>query len=96
MCIRDSYKLTPLEDAFACNFNVLIAGTPKVLGVRQLLEEWTAWRTGSVRRRVYFVMKKKQDKLHLLKGLKRILLDIDKACLLYTSVWWQRIILSTS
>ena len=73
------YKLTPLEDAFACNFNVLIAGVPKVLGVRQLLEEWTAWRTESVRRRVYFVMKKKQDKLHLLKGLKRILLDIDKA-----------------
>ena len=73
------YKLTPLEDAFACNFNVLIAGTPKVLGVRQILEEWTAWRTESVRRRVYFVLKKKQDKLHLLKGLKRILLDIDKA-----------------
>ena len=73
------FKLTTLEDSFACNFNVLIAGTPKVLGVRQILEEWTAWRTGSVRRRVYFVMKKKQDKLHLLKGLKRILLDIDKA-----------------
>ena len=73
------YKLTPLEDAFACNFNVLIAGTPKVLGVRQILEEWTAWRTGSVRRRVYFVMKKKQDKLHLLRGLKKILLDIDRA-----------------
>ena len=59
--------------------HVLIAGIPKVLGVRQILEEWTAWRTESVRRRVYFVMKKKQDKLHLLKGLKRILLDIDKA-----------------
>ena len=73
------YKLTPLEDAFACNFNVLIAGIPKVLGVRQILEEWTAWRTESVRRRIYFVLKKKQDKLHLLKGLKRILLDIDKA-----------------
>ena len=73
------FKLTPLEDSFACNFNVLIAGAPKVLGVRQLLEEWTAWRTESVRRRVYFVMKKKQDKLHLLKGLKRILLYIDKA-----------------
>ena len=73
------FKLTPLEDSFACNFNVLIAGAPKVLGVRQLLEEWTAWRTESVRRRVYFVMKKKQDKLHLLKGLQRILLDIDKA-----------------
>ena len=73
------YKQTPLEDSFACNFNVLIAGSPQVLGVRQILEEWTAWRTESVRRRVYFVLKKKQDKLHLLKGLKRILLDIDKA-----------------
>ena len=73
------YKQTPLEDSFACNFNVLIAGTPQVLGVRQLLEEWTAWRTESVRRRVHFVLTKKKDKLHLLKGLKRILLDIDKA-----------------
>ena len=73
------YKLTPLEDAFACNFNVLIAGSPKVLGVRQILEEWTAWRTESVRRRVYFVLQKRKDKLHLLKGLQRILLDIDKA-----------------
>ena len=73
------FKLTPLEDSFACNFNVLIAGSPKVLGVRQILEEWTAWRTESVRRRVYFVLKKKKDKLHLLKGLQRILLDIDKA-----------------
>ena len=73
------YKQTPLEDSFSCNFNVLIAGMPKVLGVRQILEEWTAWRTESVRRRVYFVLKKKKDKLHLLKGLKRILLDIDKA-----------------
>ena len=73
------YKLTPLEDAFACNFNVLIAGMPRVLGVRQVLEEWTAWRTESVRRRTFFVMNQKKDKLHLLKGLKRILLDIDKA-----------------
>ncbi len=73
------FKLTPLEDTFACNFNVLIAGMPKVLGVRQILEEWTAWRTESVRRRVYFVLNKRKDKLHLLKGLKRILLDIDKA-----------------
>ena len=73
------YKATPLEDSFACNFNVLIAGSPRVLGVRQILEEWTAWRTESVRRRVYFVLKKRKDKLHLLKGLKRILLDIDKA-----------------
>ncbi len=73
------FKLTTLEDAFACNFNVLIAGMPKVLGVRQILEEWCAWRTESVRRRLYFVLGKKRDKLHLLKGLKRILLDIDKA-----------------
>ena len=73
------YKSTPLEDSFACNFNVLIAGSPQVLGVRQILEEWTAWRTDSVRRRVYFVLQKRKDKLHLLKGLKRILLDIDKA-----------------
>ena len=73
------YKLTPLEDAFACNFNVLIAGSPKVLGVRQILKEWTAWRTDSVKRRIFFVLGKKKDKLHLLKGLKRILLDIDKA-----------------
>ena len=73
------YKSTPLEDSFSCNFNVLIAGSPQVLGVRQILEEWTAWRTDSVRRRIYFVLNKKKDKLHLLKGLKRILLDIDKA-----------------
>ncbi len=73
------FKLTTLEDTFSCNFNILIGGMPRVLGVRQILEEWTAWRTDSVKRRVYFVMNKKKDKLHLLKGLKRILLDIDKA-----------------
>ena len=73
------YKQTPLEDSFACNFNVLIAGSPRVLGVRQLLEEWTAWRTESVRQRTYFVLGRRKEKLHLLKGLKRILLDIDKA-----------------
>ncbi|WP_455580651.1 DNA gyrase subunit A [Dysosmobacter sp.] len=73
------FKQTPLEDSFACNFNVLIAGMPRVLGVRQILEEWTAWRTESVRRRTYFVLNKRREKLHLLKGLKRILLDIDKA-----------------
>ena len=73
------FKQTPLEDSFSCNFNVLIAGMPKVLGVRQILEEWTAWRTESIRRRTYFVLNKRKDKLHLLKGLKRILLDIDKA-----------------
>ncbi|MET0018152.1 DNA gyrase subunit A [Oscillibacter sp.] len=73
------YKQTTLQDTCSCNFNVLIAGMPKVLGVRQLLEEWCAWRRESVKRRVYFVLGKKKDKLHLLKGLKRILLDIDKA-----------------
>ena len=73
------FRQTSLEDSFSCNFNVLIAGSPKVLGVRQILEEWTAWRTDSVRRRVYFVLNKRKEKLHLLKGLKRILLDIDKA-----------------
>ena len=73
------FRLTTLEDAFACNFNVLIAGMPRVLGVRQILEEWCAWRTESVRRRLYFILGKKRDKLHLLKGLQRILLDIDKA-----------------
>ena len=73
------FKQTTLQDTCSCNFNVLIAGMPKVLGVRQLLEEWCAWRRESVRRRVFFVLGKKKDKLHLLKGLKRILLDIDKA-----------------
>ena len=73
------FRQTPLEDAFSCNFNVLIAGMPKVLGVRKILEEWTAWRTESVRRRVFFVLGKKKEKLHLLMGLKKILLDIDKA-----------------
>ena len=73
------YKLTPLEDSFACNFNVLIAGTPRVLGVRDLLNEWSAFRVECVRRRTYFDLHKKQDRLHLLQGLEKILLDIDKA-----------------
>ena len=73
------YKQTTLEDSFPCNFNVLIAGMPRVLGVRAILEEWTAWRTESVRRRIYYILGKRKEKLHLLKGLKRILLDIDKA-----------------
>ena len=73
------FKSTPLQDSFGCNFNILIAGTPRVMGVGEILEEWTAWRMDGVRRRTYFVMKKKQEKLHLLKGLKKILLDIDKA-----------------
>ncbi|MGN0456070.1 MAG: DNA gyrase subunit A [Acutalibacteraceae bacterium] len=73
------YKMTTLEDSFSCNFNVLIGGTPRVLGVRELLQEWTAFRVECVRRRVYFDLNKKKDKLHLLQGLKLILLDIDKA-----------------
>ena len=73
------YKQTTLEDSFPCNFNVLIAGSPQVLGVRAILEEWTAWRTESVRRRIFYILGKRKEKLHLLKGLKRILLDIDKA-----------------
>ena len=73
------FRSTPLQDAVSCNFNILIAGMPRVMGVREILEEWTAWRMECVRRRVYFDMKKKQEKLHLLKGLKKILLDIDRA-----------------
>ena len=72
-------RATPLMDSFVCNFNLLIAGMPRVMGVREILEEWTAWRTECVRRRVFFQRQKKQEKLHLLKGLRRILLDIDKA-----------------
>lgn len=73
------FKLTPLQDTVSCNFNILIAGSPRVMGVAEILDEWTAWRTDCVKRRVFFILQKKQEKLHLLKGLKRILLDIDKA-----------------
>ena len=73
------FKMTTLEDTFSCNFNVLVAGMPKVMGIRELLEEWVAFRVECVRRRTHFDLKKKQDKLHLLKGLQAILLDIDKA-----------------
>ncbi len=73
------FHLTPLMDSYPCNFNILIGGMPRVLGVREILEEWTAWRSECVRRRVFFQLRKKQEKLHLLKGLGRILLDIDKA-----------------
>ncbi len=72
-------RLTTLMDSYPCNFNILIAGMPRVLGVREILEEWTAWRSECVRRRVFFQLQKKREKLHLLKGLQRILLDIDKA-----------------
>jgi len=73
------YRLTPLQDSFACNFNILIAGMPRVMGVGEILEEWTAWRTDCIKRRLYFQIQKKEARLHLLKGLERILLDIDKA-----------------
>ena len=73
------FQLTPLQDSFSCNFNILIAGTPRVMGVGEILDEWIAWRMDGVRRRTYYVCKRKEEKLHLLRGLKRILLDIDKA-----------------
>jgi len=72
-------RLTPLTDTFACNFNILIAGNPKVMGIREILDEWLSWRAECVRRGVYFDLQKDKDKLHLLKGLEKILLDIDKA-----------------
>jgi Type IIA topoisomerase (DNA gyrase/topo II, topoisomerase IV), A subunit len=73
------FRLTPLEDSFPCNFNLLIAGMPRVLGLREILEEWVAWRTEAIRRRTYFQLQRKKERLHLLQGLARILLDIDKA-----------------
>jgi len=73
------YKLTPLMESFSCNFNVLIAGSPRVMGVQEILTEWTAWRTDCVRRRVHYDLTKKKEKYHLLLGLKQILLDIDRA-----------------
>jgi len=77
--MRKLFKSTPLEDSFGCNFNILIAGTPQVLGVRDILTEWTAWRTDCIRRRVHYDLTKKKEKYHLLLGLKEILLDIDRA-----------------
>ncbi|MBQ5976966.1 MAG: topoisomerase IV [Oscillospiraceae bacterium] len=73
------FKMTTLQDAFPCNFNILVGGSPRVMGVREILEEWTAWRMESQRRRIYHELQKKKEKLHLLQGLGRILLDIDKA-----------------
>ncbi len=77
--MKKLFKMTPLQDSYSCNFNILIGGTPKVMGVREILEEWVAFRRECVKRRVYFELSKKKDKLHLLKGLQKILLDIDKA-----------------
>ena len=73
------FRMTPLQDSFPCNFNILIAGMPRVMGVGEILNEWTAWRTDCIKRRLFFQIGKKEDRLHLLKGLERILLDIDKA-----------------
>ena len=73
------FRMTTLQDTFPCNFNILVAGNPRVMGIREILDEWTAWRAESVRRRVFFDLTKKQEKLHLLKGLESILLDIDRA-----------------
>ena len=73
------FRMTPLQDSFACNFNILIAGMPRVMGIVEILSEWTAWRMDCVRRRLYFQVQKKRERLHLLKGLERILMDIDKA-----------------
>ena len=73
------FKLTPLQDSYSCNFNILIHGTPRVMGVKEILNEWTIFREDCVKRRVNFDLRKKKEKLHLLEGLAKILLDIDKA-----------------
>lgn len=73
------FRLTPLQDNYSCNFNILIAGTPKVMGIREILTEWTAFRTECIERRTYFDLNRKKEKLHLLEGLSKILIDIDKA-----------------
>lgn len=73
------FRLTPLQDNYSCNFNILIAGTPKVMGIREILTEWTAFRTECIERRTYFDLNRKKEKLHLLEGLSKILTDIDKA-----------------
>ena len=77
--MKKVFKMTPLLDSFSCNFNILIAGSPRVMGVKEIISEWVAFREECVRRRVYFKLSKAKDKLHLLQGLEKILLDIDKA-----------------
>jgi len=79
MLMLKLFRMTPLQDSVSCNFNILVSGMPRVMGVREILQEWVAWRTDCVRRRVFHELGKKKDKLHLLRGLERILLDIDKA-----------------
>ncbi|PWM70099.1 MAG: topoisomerase IV [Clostridiales bacterium] len=73
------YRLTPLEDSFSCNFNVLIEGSPKLMGVGQIIDEWLAWRKECVKRELFYNLQKMREKLHLLIGLESLLLDIDKA-----------------
>ncbi len=77
--MRKLYRSTPLQDSFSCNFNILVAGSPRVMGVKEIIDEWVAFRFECVRRRVYFQLNKAKERLHLLKGLEKILLDIDKA-----------------
>ena len=77
--MKKLYKMTPLQDSFACNFNILIASSPRVMGVKEILDEWVAFRGECVKRRVFFTLSKAKEKLHLLKGMEKILLDIDKA-----------------
>lgn len=77
--MRKLFRLTPLEDTFSCNFNILISGTPKVMGVKEIIQEWIAFREECVKRKTFFELNKKKSKLHLLEGLNKILLDIDKA-----------------
>lgn len=73
------FKMTPLQDSFSCNFNILVGGAPKVMGIKEILSEWTAFRVDCVKRRTFFELTKAKEKYHLLKGLQKILLDIDKA-----------------
>ena len=77
--MKKMYKMTPMQENFSCNFNILIAGSPRVMGVKEIIEEWVAFRVECVRRRIYFGLTKAKERLHLLKGLQKILLDIDKA-----------------
>jgi len=77
--MKKLFKSTPLQDSFSCNFNILIAGSPRVMGVKEIIDEWVAFRFDCVRRRVFFQLTKAKERLHLLKGLEKILLDIDKA-----------------
>lgn len=73
------FRITPLQDNYPCNFNILVAGYPRVMGIKEILQEWSAFRMECIKRRVFFDLKKKKDKLHLLRGLEKIIVDIDKA-----------------